>query len=144
MRTKAHNENWQEQAPKLAQMDKINPFVVPAGYFDTLSDRINNRIAQETKKPAKVRIIPIWTRYAAAACLSCILGITLYLHLQKNTSAKVNWDEIPEQEIVSYLEMNIEDADAVLIINQLGEQRTPGLSTGASEEELATYIDQNL
>ncbi len=144
MRTKVHTENWQEQAPKLAQMEKINPFVVPDAYFETLSGRINKRIAQETKKPAKARIIPMWTRYAAAACLTCILGITLYLNLQKNTSAKVNWDEIPEQEIVAYLEMNIEDADAVLIINQLGEQRTPGLITGANEQELATYIDQNL
>ncbi len=144
MSKKVNIENWQEQAPKLAHMEKINPFVVPQGYFETLSDRINKRIAQETKKPAEARIIPIWTRYAAAACLSCVLGITFYFHLQKNTSAKVNWDEIPEQEIVSYLEMNIEDADAVLIINQLGEQRTPELSIGASEQELATYIDQNL
>ena len=144
MRTKAHNENWQEQAPKLAQMEKVNPFVVPEGYFDTLSDRINNRIAQETKKPAKARIIPMWTRYAAAACLTCVLGLTLYLNLKQTTPSKINWNEIPDQEITAYLEMNLEDTDAALIINKLDEKAVPGLSAGANEQELATYINQNL
>jgi hypothetical protein len=144
MNKKVNTENWQEKAPTLAQMEKINPFVVPEGYFDTLSNRIHHRIATEIKTSAKSRIIPMWTRYAAAACLSCVLGITLYLNYKQPTSAAINWNEIPEQEIVTYLEMNLEDTDATLIINKLGEQRTPGLSTGASEQELETYINQNL
>jgi hypothetical protein len=144
MSKKINNENWQEKAPILAQMEKINPFAVPEGYFDTLSDRIHQRIAAETKTSANNRIIPMWTRYAAAACLTCILGITLYLNLRQNAPPKVNWNEIPEEEIVTYLELNIEDADAALIIDKLGEQGTPGLNTGASEQELETYINQNL
>ena len=144
MRTKAHTENWQEQAPQLAQMEKINPFEVPEGYFDTLADRIKQRIPAEKTAPAKGRIIPMWTRYAAAACLTCVLGISLYLNLKQNTPATVNWNEIPDQEIVAYLEMNLEDADAALIINQLDEKAVPGLSAGANEQELATYIEQNL
>jgi hypothetical protein len=40
--------------------------------------------------------------------------------------------------------MNLEDADAAMIIDKLGEQGTPGLSTGASEQELETYINQYL
>lgn len=144
MSKKVNIENWQEKAPTLAQMEKINPFVVPEGYFNTLSDRIHQRIAADTKTSAKSRIIPMWTRYAAAACLACILGINLYLNLQQNAPAKVNWNEIPDQEIVTYLEMNLEDADAAMIIDKLGEQGIPGLSTGASEQELETFINQYL
>lgn len=144
MRTNMHSKQWQEQAPTLAQMDKINPFEVPAGYFETLSDRISQRMAAENTKPAKIRIIPMWIRYAAAACLTCVLGITLYLNLKQNASATVNWNEIPDQEIVAYLEMNLEDADAALIINNLDEQSAPGLASGVNEQEIEMYINQSL
>lgn len=144
MKTKAHIENWEEQGPTLSQMEKINPFEVPAGYFETLSGRIKQRIAAENTTPAKSRIIPMWTRYAAAACLSCILGITLYLNLNRHTPAIINWNEIPDQEITAYLEMNLEDADAALIINNLDERSAPGLASGVNEQELEIYINQQL
>lgn len=144
MKTKVQTENWQEIAPKLAQMEKINPFVTPEGYFDTLSDRITQRMDQERKATVKGRIIPMWTRYAAAACLTFVLGVTLYLNLRPNTPAKINWNEIPDQEIIAYLEMNMEETDARMIINAMDEKLAPELTSGVSEQELATYINQYL
>ena len=144
MSTKKTSEKWQEQAPKLAQMEKINPFVVPEGYFDTLSDRIADRIAQESKTPAGWRIVPMWTRYAAAACLTFVLGITLYLHLKQQTPNNLNWNEIPDQAIVSYLESNLEDADTELIFEQLSPEQQTVEIKNYNQQDLETYLNQNL
>ena len=41
------NDDWKGEAPKLASMEKRNPFLVPETYFDTLSEQIQSRIAIE-------------------------------------------------------------------------------------------------
>jgi hypothetical protein len=38
------NNDWQEEAPKLASIKNKNPFSVPEGYFDSLGEHLNSRI----------------------------------------------------------------------------------------------------
>ncbi|HEY0056206.1 MAG TPA: hypothetical protein VGB63_12685 [Pedobacter sp.] len=38
------NENWQEEAPKLAAMEKNNPFLVPEGYFEEMQAQLHAQI----------------------------------------------------------------------------------------------------
>ena len=63
--------------------NKAHPFTVPDGYFDTLNERIMNRIqAEENHQEVKGRIIrmPLYRKLiAAAACILFIFaGATLY------------------------------------------------------------------
>lgn len=54
-----------------------NPFTVPEGYFDTLTERIMRQIPEETTTQ-KVVTLPLWRRYgfrAAAAVIGIIMGL---------------------------------------------------------------------
>ena len=64
--------------------DHTNPFTVPEGYFDTLQDRIMNRIHAEDNNAKvqgrTVRMNPYRTLIAAAACILLIFtGAALYM-----------------------------------------------------------------
>ena len=55
-----------------------NPFTVPEGYFDTLTDRIMRQIPKEESTPQKAVTVPLWKRYsfrAAAAVICIIMGL---------------------------------------------------------------------
>ncbi len=39
------NEDWREEAPKLAAMEKINPFLVPEGYFEKMHEQLQAQIS---------------------------------------------------------------------------------------------------
>lgn len=38
------NENWQQEAPTLAAVEKTNPFSVPENYFEEMQEQIRSRI----------------------------------------------------------------------------------------------------
>lgn len=38
------NENWQETAPKLAAIEKVNPFEVPENYFEAMAKQLDAQI----------------------------------------------------------------------------------------------------
>ena len=63
--------------------DKTNPFTVPDGYFDSLQERIMNRVQTEKTPEIKKRSIqmrPFRLLIAAAACILLIFtGTTLYM-----------------------------------------------------------------
>ena len=64
-----------------------NPYTVPEGYFDTLTQRVMDRLPEqaEATTPATTPVVPIrtkrsnragWTIVAAAACVACALLFT--------------------------------------------------------------------
>lgn len=56
-----------------------NPFLVPEGYFDQLTDKVMDRLPKEETKPALIRSIRPWL-YAAACLLVVILTTTIYFN----------------------------------------------------------------
>jgi len=44
MKTDDENNEWKAEAPYLASLQKVNPFIVPENYFDTLPDAISNSV----------------------------------------------------------------------------------------------------
>ena len=79
-----------------------NPFKVPDGYFDNLTERIMQQIPEETATRKAVRV-PLWRRYdfrAAAAVALVVLGVGAYsLFHQKDTL-------MSEQQATAVAEMN--------------------------------------
>lgn len=41
---------WKKDAPTLAAMKRVNPFVVPSGYFESLSDDVHARVLIESAR----------------------------------------------------------------------------------------------
>lgn len=129
--------NWQEKAPTLAGMEKKNPFLVPDGYFESLSTRIQSRVAA----PQVKRMWPLWLNYAAAACITLALGITLYVNLNQQ---EINFKDIPDQEIVNYLESQMDDTDAEFIFANLAAEQTLSSTYNYTNKEVEFYLKETL
>jgi len=50
MKSEDSNMEWEKEAPTLAAMKRVNPFVVPSGYFESLSEEVNARILIESAR----------------------------------------------------------------------------------------------
>jgi hypothetical protein len=138
MTHKKHSEDWGNEAPRLAGMDKINPYTVPNGYFEDLQSTI---LARTTQAPiAKPKVIQIWMRYAAAACITLVAGTFVYLNQQSVETP--NFDAIPDQEIVSYLQTNIDESDTELLLKNTEKLHLE--EENISNQELENYLKQVL
>lgn len=138
MTHKKHSEDWECEAPRLAGMDKINPYTVPNGYFEDLKSAI---LARTTQTPiAKPKVIQLWMRYAAAACITLVAGTFVYLNQE---SAKTpNFDAIPDQEIVSYLQTHVDESDTELML--VNTEKLHLEEKNISTQELENYVNQVL
>jgi hypothetical protein len=138
MTHKKHSEDWESKAPLLAGMDKINPYTVPNGYFEDLQYAI---LASTTQaKLAKPKVIQLWMRYAAAACITLVAGTFVYLN--QNSAETPNFDAIPEQEIVSYLQTHVDESDTELLLTNT--ERLHLEDENISTQELENYVNQVL
>jgi hypothetical protein len=138
MTHKKHSEDWKSEAPRLAGMDKINPYSVPNGYFEDLQYTI---LARTTQAPlAKPKVIQLWMRYAAAACITLVAGTFVYLN--QNSAETPNFDAIPDQEIVSYLQTHVDESDTELLLTNT--ERLHLEEQNISTQELENYVKQEL
>jgi hypothetical protein len=121
-------------------------FSVPEGYFSNLQQNILASTA-ETAAPAEAVIKPIrsnWLRYAAAACLTAVLGSVL-IFSNRESSFESSLSRIPEQEIINYLQMHSDIGDTPVILESLGQNvNLTDISSDVSDAELEEYISTTL
>lgn len=201
-----HNRNidWEKDAPHIAAAGRENPFVVPEGYFSTMHQQLNSRIAIEEigKDPgfyapegyfdelpelveAKIAVealkeelstegfkvpegyfetlgqkitertvskkrnrilsmVPKWTPYAAAACITAIIGITFFFSTTQN-SIDHRISKLPDHEIESYLNLYTDQTDMRVIEENIETKDAFSVVTNnISEKELEEYIEETL
>lgn len=138
MTQKKHSEVWESEAPRLAGMDKINPYTVPNGYFEDLKSAILTRTTQAPI--AKPKVIQLWMRYAAAACITVVAGTFVYLN--QESAQTPNFDAIPDQEIVSYLQTHVDESDTELML--VNTEKLHLEEENISTQELENYVNQVL
>jgi len=193
---------WQQDAPTLAAMQKVNPFVVPSGYFDSLTDVVNTRILIETarfesaeafeipdnyfeklslrieekiaieniqslvpsqgfsipeayftdlseriqtkiaeQRPViKKNIFKSWISYSAAACITLVLGTAVYFNSTGYTIGR-DLSEVPDQEIINYLQIHSNVNDNQYIIENLSEDGLQQVSSDVSLQDIEHYIN---
>lgn len=201
MRLQDSDMEWTKDAPTLAAMQRVNPFVVPSGYFESLNDQLNSRILIESarfeaeeefnipadyfqklpsrikekiaieaiqslipstgftvpeayfselseriqtklaeqKPERKINIFKSWISYSAAACITLVLGTAVYFNSSGYT---INRDlsEVPDQEIINYLEIHSTVNDNQFIIENLSEDGLQQVSSDVSSQEIEQYI----
>ena len=125
---------------------KNDGFSVPQGYFENISSRINSQIKLSEKKSIlKVRrLFPTWTKYAAAASITSIIGSVAFFNLYPgNVDGQMG--KIPEQEIINYLQMNSDVGDTPAILENLSQNVSlADFNTDISSEEMELYINTTL
>lgn len=134
----------------LADVKNKPVFEVPQGYFEQLTGSILQKVKAE-QKPAKVISMgnrPSVFRYAAAAMITGILGLTLFNTIFKpsrenisgvETAAVISegkkiaadgsfdkeFESITDEDIVNYLSDNGHDVNAALVASVTDEQSLP-------------------
>ena len=138
----------QETESRIAEQNirEIAPtagFSLPEGYFEQLQ----YRISESTSQPVEATIKPIrsnWIRYAAAACVTAVLGsLLIFNNAEESFESKLS--RIPEQELINYLQMHSDIGDTPMILENLGQNvNLTDISSDISDAELEEYISTTL
>lgn len=119
-------------------------FSVPDGYFSTLPDRINSKLERaEPIKSAGVRnLFSSWISYSAAACITLMIGSVIYLNSSSYKFSR-QLSEVPDQEIINYLQVHSTASDTPYIIENLTTDEFEQVNPDVSSEELEQYINNS-
>lgn len=143
LRSQIESRIAEETVRELAPADG---FTVPNGYFSSLQERILAKTIS-VEHPPETIIKPIrsnWIRYAAAACVTLILGSVLIFNSQ-DTSFESQLSSISDQEIVNYLQIHSDLSDTPMIVESLTQTVSLNDRVGElSEDELEEYINTTL
>ena len=132
----------EQNIQKIASTDG---FSVQINYFSNLPQIITEQI-NTNNQPSKAVVKQISTnflKYAAAACVTLVLGSVIVFNSQ-NKTLDSKMDKLSDQEIVNYLQMNSDIGDTPLIIESLSLNSNMALGDSFSEAELEKYIDTTL
>lgn len=152
-------DELREQSPFLSKKLKENRggFKMPEGYFDTLSDRIMDRVEEEkeakvaymdssvSETPAKVRKLRPYKMIAAAATVMLLVVAGLWLmNPSETTSRYAELEQLDEKGVLEYLDKHMDEFDfnslvesGVVLDNAVDFKN----ATELSEEETDNYID---
>ena len=102
----------QEEKILIEQFGRQNPFRVPEGYFDSLTERVMTQLPE--RKP-KSRLVSLRPWFYAAACFAvvAVLGLTYHFH-QTDVTQQVAATEVVAPTVDSYVD---EAADYAMLDN---------------------------
>ena len=126
---------------KIKSFASSEGFALPEAYFDSLSGRITSRLERPSKGTAPVRqLFTSWLSYAAAASISVIIATGIYF--SSNTyNLNRQLSEVPDQEIINYLQAHSTPGDTPFIIENLKPDQLEAVTTEVSSEDLELYIN---
>lgn len=135
----------EEESSVLAGISRNNVFSVPDGYFDQLPDQVVSQLPRQAKVVGFNRTSSFF-RYALAACLTGILGLSLFSVLnnandpietsspvvvaeaskilQENAFDQV-MNSVTDEEITQYLQSNGQDVNTALMASLSDETELP-------------------
>ncbi|MGI4750026.1 MAG: hypothetical protein ACRYFB_05295 [Janthinobacterium lividum] len=141
-------EFFEEQQNIIAARIKINAFAekgdgftVPENYFETLTDRINQKTGIKTvQQPAKIRSLftrAAW-KYATAACIAVAvvtgIGVKKY---QAAHNVQTQLSNLPDADIENYLDIHADSYDNHIILE------TSAADDGLNFDKNETSADSN-
>ena len=123
------DQEWVESIVKKDQLNRFNltNTDAPFNYFESFPEKMNKRIQLENNMPKnsilKIIFLNPYAKIAVAATFILILGGT-YLYntpsTKKAVSEQISLQEIPNEEIINYVNNNesIAEIDLDLVINK--------------------------
>jgi len=122
-------------------------FSIPTGYFETSYQQTTEAVTGKDKNE-KIVSMPqrksnAWIKYATAACVAVCMGVYAFMQLNTPDSFEKRLNNIPESDIVSYLEYYNEFGDGAAFeaqfdgVLQLDKELY-------SEEEIEAYLDYSI
>lgn len=148
----------------IQSLPKNNVFTVPEQYFENLETDITNRL-QSGAKVVSMNSRSFFLKYAVAACVTAIIGLSIFTALDKNTRVnltptdKIEFAEagtilqnnsfdkaietVGDDEILKYLEKNGDDIDAAMVASLTEDKTPPAVDEYIfNDKALDAYIDE--
>lgn len=123
------------------ELDPYSGFSIPNDYFSNLSQTIEQKIGQQAVVRKK-SIFKSWISYSAAACITMVIGSVVYLNM-KSDNISSDLSNIPDQEIINYLQIHSTVNDNQYIIENLSDEGLQQVSNDVSSQEIEQYIKNN-
>jgi hypothetical protein len=129
-----------EIKPSFDFESKSSPFSVPAGYFESFSSRLQEKIAESDKSTVSVggkRVLRPQFAYLAGFVLLMLIGFAVFLLLL--TPDKSNTSN--ESSLAAWVQYSIENIDEATLIESMSKNEPePVNSSEITHEELIRYI----
>jgi len=128
---------------------KKNPYKTPENYFDTIEDRIMERIKQEkkeltiTKTEKAIRLLKPILALAASFALIFLLVYYPITYFSRKEIAKTNIPETSSTEVMDMYSLTIALADENSLMNTLINEENTNKEEINSDEVLA-YLSSNM
>jgi hypothetical protein len=147
-------EETEEISPLLAGLKNKNPYQVPVGYFESLNanDQVTENVSPKltalphTNKPKKISIPMRIVRYAAAACIVGMIGITTFNLTHHQILDPINGlTTVSDQDMANYLDIDDvhwtpdNPSDLQTAIVDLSDNDIHDLLSSVSDVELEQY-----
>jgi len=136
-------------AAKLSELPQQMPYSLPETYFNELPQQILNKAKTGHKqkvKPARIVILSVRIRWAAAALLVLCLGLGSYEFLHtKPAKPEMALAKVPQANLKEYVKQNIDDFDADMIVSNLQAVDVHNIQTSAhqlDEQDIIQYLDE--
>jgi|ERR1043165_31305 hypothetical protein len=131
-----------QTSDKTASWKEQNPFAIPGQYFEQLPGNILARVKQEGNTVVKQKniMLPV-LRWAAAAVVILGIGFLTYTNIaHKPMDTEKALSKIPDELIKDYLQQNIDDIDADLLVGSTAniDARIDALE----DEDIINYLDE--
>lgn len=104
----------------MAKCSKRTPFTVPEGYFDSLTERIMEKIpddgVQVSAKPNRSRIIKFftWSALAVAACFVGVMVCQQFMKLNDGTEKQLMQQNMRAQVVAEDIDLEEDYSEDVL------------------------------
>lgn len=145
----------EEISPLLAKLKKEQtPPELPANFFNNLQVDVIQELRPEFEKPATTSVekgvfghLFDWLRkpqVAMAFGVSLMLiGVGIFLLLPQDEPIDLAWETVSEESILDYLDENIDDFEAVSLM-EISEEEEAVFETELDENLIDQYLEENL
>ncbi len=138
MRTEDHTDDLRRLAPTLASLPKIDPFVVPEGFFDRFPHQVQGLVT----RPARPAGMPVWLkRVAFALPLAAAVAGAWWLVRDGDAPMQQAAVEIPDAGIDELELLDSPEAFAELAEEHAAVEALPATSLELNDEELAVWLE---
>lgn len=145
----------QEIAPKLSQLGKKNPFTVPDFYFQSLPEKLLQRVRNEplpwTERWEAVLnqfFLRIFQPRYALTFATCLVALAVSIGFLKNREVQypsAQLSEISTEEIDAYILSDFDDYELVALNGMADIMNTAEIiPKNITEQELNEYLNDNI
>lgn len=136
---KLERDEWQNEAPVLASLNKPRELQAPDNYFTALPELVQNKLSSGKVVSIQSRL---WFRLAAAAAIIALV-VTFFRPDSNEFSGEISLSEVEQSTLDNYLDVEF---SAYLDEDDLAEiasnENNRSFTFSASTDELTRYLEE--